>query len=384
MQIVQSDRERPSVAKAKRKTLPKDFEKLLTAGDIEALKSVFDSCDLNARGGLFKQTALAFDECPDELTRWLVGQGADLLAGDRYGETPLHARAGHWKGSVDLLIELGADVNHDADGRGTPLHRAAAVGNLGAAQALLDHGARAYATNKDGHCPLTLALQSCSNATIERMAPMAELLLTAMQTMPEEPKSFIRRVFGGGAKPVSPVTPEMQDLVQRIGANFEFHRSGYNPESVDATSDALDRLYALFNVPAVPRRAMHDGKSPIVAKAKRWEDQHQELWALLVPSSGSAATVQGEVIRISGRVQIEIEENGGVNWDGDYRKMVDAFLDHLGAGQPLPAPELDAARQIAAEVKDGHGDTAAMCRLAVDWIARNPKPIPLSPPSYRR
>lgn len=87
-------------------------------GDIEALKAVFDSCDLNARGGVFKQTALAFVDCPDDLTRWLVEQGADLSAADSYGETPLHARAGHWKGNVDLLIELGADVNDDANGRG--------------------------------------------------------------------------------------------------------------------------------------------------------------------------------------------------------------------------------------------------------------------------
>lgn len=96
------------MAKTKRKTLPKDFDQQLAAGDIKALKAVFDSCDLNARGGVFKQTALAFVDCPDELTRWLIKQGADVSAPDSYGETPLHARAGHWKGNVDLLLELGA------------------------------------------------------------------------------------------------------------------------------------------------------------------------------------------------------------------------------------------------------------------------------------
>ena len=125
---------------------------------------------------------------------------------------PLHSRAGHWKGSVELLIELGADVHHNADGRATPLHRAATTGNYRAAQALLIHGAHADATNRNGQTPLVLALQRCSNAEIERLAPIAELLLGAMQTS-EKPRSFVSRVFGGGTKRAPPVTPEMQALV---------------------------------------------------------------------------------------------------------------------------------------------------------------------------
>ena len=170
------------MAKAKRKTLPKDFEDLLAKGDIEALKAVFDNCDVDARGGTFKQTALAFNDCPDELVRWLVERGADLSAGDSYGDTPLHARAGHWKGRIELLIELGADVRHDAGGRGTPLHRAAITGNLRTAQILLGHSARADAVNRNGQTPLVAALQRCGNATIERIAPIAELLLGAWRT----------------------------------------------------------------------------------------------------------------------------------------------------------------------------------------------------------
>jgi len=372
------------MAKAKRKTLPKDFEALLATGDQEALKAVFVGCDVDARGGVFKQTALAFVDCPDALSRWLVEQGADLAAGDAYGETPLHARAGHWKGDVALLIELGADVNHDAGGRGTPLHRAAAAGKLRAARMLLDHGARVDATNNQGQTPLGLALQRCSNATIERVAPMAELLLGAMAGPVETPKSWFGRLFGGRAAPTSPVTLEMQAQVRRIGTDFEFHRPNFNPDSVDAASEALATLYRLFDVAPVPRRVVHDGTSPIRATSARWEDRHQELWRLLVPSSGAAATVQGEVIRISGRVSDEIDRNGGVNWDGDYRKMVVAFLGHVGSGRPLPGAELDAARRVVSAIKGDGGDTALMCRLAVDWVALNPEPIVLAEPGYRR
>lgn len=371
------------MAKAKRKTLPKDFEELLKTGNVEALKAVFDSCDLNARGGVFKQTALAFSDCPDDLAIWLVEQGADLSAPDNYGETPLHARAGHWKGDGALLIALGAEVNHDAEGRGTPLHRAASVGNLRAARLLIEHGARVDAVNRSGQTPLVFALQRCSNATIERMAPMAELLLTALAEVPAKPRSLLGRVLGGGTKPVSPVTPEMQDLVRRIGSDFEFHRSGFNPDSVDAASDALDRLYALFDVAPVPRRALHDGKAPIAVQADRWEDQYQALWELLVPSNGSAATVQGEVIRIAGRITDELDRNGGGNWDADYRRMADAFLVHLGSGNALPAADMDAARAVVAEAKK-RGEAREMCRLAVAWVAANPKPVALGAPDYRR
>lgn len=372
------------MAKAKRKTLPKDFEELLAKGDIEALKAVFDNCEVDARGGTFKQTALAFHDCPDELARWLVERGADLSAGDSYGDTPLHARAGHWKGRIELLIELGADVNHDAGGRGVPLHRAAITGNLRTAQILLDHGARADAVNRDGQIPLVAALQRCGNATIERIAPMAELLLGAMVEQSEKPRSLVSRLFGAAVERVSPVTPEMQALIQQIGTNFEFHRADFAPDKVDAASDALRKLYALFDVAAVARRTVHDGKSSITANGVRWEEQYQELWKLLVPSSGAAATVQGEVIRISGRISDELDRNGGANWDGDYKKMADTFLEHVGSARSLPAPELDEARDLVSAVKKQRGDHTRMCKLAVDWVVLNPEPIKLPAPAYKR
>lgn len=372
------------MAKAKRKTLPKDFETLLKDGDVEALKRVFDSCDFDARDGVFKQTALAFDDCPDELARWLIAQGADISARDAYGETALHSHAGRWNGRIELLVELGADVNDSAEGRGTPLHRAAATGNLSAARVLLDHGADANAVNHSGATPLLFALQRCSNATITQMAPMAELLLRAMAGRTEEPSTFLSRLFGGAAEETSPITPEMRAQVQRIGTDFEFHRARYNPEHVDATSEALERLYALFGVAPVPRRALHDGKSPIAAKSVRWQDRHQELWELLVPSSGASATVQGEVIRISGRIGNELDGNGGVNWDADYRKMADAFLRHIGSATPLPASTLQEAIELVSEIKARRGKPARLCELAVDWVMLNPTPIKLAAPDYRR
>jgi hypothetical protein len=371
------------MAKPKKKLLPKNFEEILKVGTIDDIKAIFGECDINARGGAFKQSALAFAECPEELTRWLVEQGADLSAPDTYGETPLHSLAGHWQGRVELLLELGADVHHDGGGRGTPLHQAAKVGNLRAAQALLAHGASVDAKNADGQTPLVAALQQCSNIMIERLAPMAELLLNAMAKPVKKPNSFFARIMGG-ATPPSTVTPEMKARVTQIGVEFEFHRTGFNPEAVDAVSHALSRLYVLFDVPPVPRRALHDGKALIVAKPGRWEEQHQQLWAWLVPSSGAAPTVQGEVIRIAGRLTDELERNGGQNWDKDFRRMADAFLRYIASGEPLPALDLEAAKRIASDVKSLRGDAWPLGKLAVDWVALNPNPIPTPSPDYRR
>src|SRR3954462_168031 len=99
------------MAKAKKKLLPKDFEQLLKNGDAGAIKAVFETCDVDARGGYSKQTALAFNALSDDLVRWLVEQGASISATDNYGETPLHSRAGDWHGRIGILLDLGANVN---------------------------------------------------------------------------------------------------------------------------------------------------------------------------------------------------------------------------------------------------------------------------------
>ncbi len=347
---------------AKNKTLPKDFENSLKEGDLSKLKAVFDKCNLDARGGFYKQTALAFDDCPDDLARWLVEQGLNISAADERGNTPLQSRAGSWQGRIGSLLTLGADVNYGDGEQGTALHWAAAAHHVANVKILLENGARVDALDKNSMTPLELALKRASNATIERMEKVAIRLLDA-----------------GASK-----RPSMLEYVTRIGTNFEFHRSNFNSETRASTSIALEHLYQLFNVPPVPRRNMHDGVSPIVAKAGRWEDQHQELWELLVPSSGAAKTIQGEVIRISGRIINELEGNGGVNWDSQFEQMLDAWLAHVQSGKQLPQPEFDEAIALVKEIKQRGGNSARLCELATAWVGLNPQPALLPQPAYDR
>ncbi len=350
------------MAKPKRKLLPKDFEEQLQRGDLEQLKAIFDTCDLHARGSYSKQTALAFDECPDQLTRWLVAQGADIDAPDQRGDTPLHARAGSWHGPIGILIELGAGVHRtNAAGR-TPLHAAAARHHADNARLLIEQGARVDAKDNSGLTALELALRTCANSQLEYAAPLVEVLLAA------------------GAKK-SALTGE---LVATLGKNFEFHRIRFNPDSVDTADAALKKLYALFDVAPVPRRQLHDNAKPIVVKAKTWAARHAELWQMLIPSAGAAATVQGEVIRITGRLWRELEGNGGANWHEDFKLMADAFLEHVHGGTPLPTADLAQATRLVAAVKRKSDDSAGLARLAVKWVLLNPQPVLLAPPAYQR
>ncbi len=350
------------MAKAKKKLLPKDFVELLEKGDLDELKAVFDTCDLHARGGYSKKTALAFDECPDALARWLVAQGADLAAADTRGDTPLQSRAGWWNGSIKVLLELGADVNFKNAYGQTPLHAAALRRNVPNARLLIEHGAQVDARDNEGRTPLELALQMCSNIDLDTIVPLAEYLLSA------------------GAKK----TRAMLDFVETIGQRFEFHRNGFNPDSVEEFSAALDQLYALFDAKPVPRRQLHDSSKPIVVKATTWQKQHEELWKLLVPSQGHAATVQGELVRIAGRISNELEGNGGVNWDRDFKLMADAFLEHVQNGTPLTASELTEAGELVAAIKSRSGDTNRMAELAVKWVLLNRQPVLMTPPAYKR
>jgi ankyrin repeat protein len=201
----------------KKQQLPRDFQELLADGDLAILRAVFDACDVNARGGCGKQTALAFDVCSDELARWLVAKGAGLSAVDTWGNTPLHSRAGSRRGAIDVLLELGADVHAAGASIGTPLHAAADRKNVQNAAALLAHGADVNAKNKEGLTSLELALRGCSNADLVQMELLARTLLKA------------------GAKR----TTRMAGFVTEIGKRFEFHRAAFAKDLLQAASAAV-------------------------------------------------------------------------------------------------------------------------------------------------
>jgi hypothetical protein len=370
----------------KRKTLPKDFEETLAQAPLEVIKKTFDTCELNARGGEFKCTALGFDSCSDDLARWLVAQGLDVDTADALGRTPLYQRASAGK-DLTLLLELGADVNgsrrspvmaainhpealrvllqHGADidahtGDGTPLHRAA-LRSAESTRILLDHGANPAVLDRAGRTPVAAALRACRNIEIVHVAGSVRILLDAG----------------------CPIPDDAADMVTRIGEQFEFHRTGFNPRYLSETDAALSVLYILFGVPPVGHRTVHDGSSTISVDATEPTAQFDELWNLLVPSSGRAATVQGEVIRLAGRIARELLDNGGINWDRSFRRMKDALINHLGSATPVatPAERTELSKNITRDKYDEH-TIQRVTDLAVAWVLANPSPTPLESVKY--
>ncbi|MDE7309520.1 MAG: ankyrin repeat domain-containing protein [Lachnospiraceae bacterium] len=350
-----------------RKTLPKNFEELLNQGDIDELKAVLEKCELYAYSGYSKKTALFFPNIPDELVRYLVQEkGMKINHPDIYGTTPLHKQAEYGSKNLELFIELGANMDAvTKTDKETPLHVASYRHHVDAVKTLIAHGAKINAKNWQRNNPLEAMLRSCPNMDIEKVADIAEIFLNQ------------------GMK----INNKMKEQVQRIGKNFEFYKADFNPDYLEVTEQGLNKLYQLFSVPPVPPLKRHNGISKITVINGTWPKQHNALWELLVPGRGQANTVQGEVIRISGRVAREVMDNGGMNWDNEYRKMLKYLLDCFAEGNPLTEKELKEAQYIGKLIShsgEADDEPERLMELAVKWVAQNTEPIQLGEVEYKR
>jgi len=258
----------------------------------------------------------------------LLERGADIEAQDRYKKTPLLFTEYHAE-VAELLIEKGANINVKDD---------------------------------KGHNVIERTLISARGGYLPKALKAIKIYLNA------------------GLKP----TKFAKEQITRIGEDFEFHRNNFNPEYLEETDAGLQQLYKLFGVPPVPRRIQHDGKSPIVLTGNTWEARYEQAWTLLVPSSGSATTVQGEVVRIAGRVNDELLRNAMGNWDKEYRKMLTAISGYLQQGNSLSESELAEVADIQKHILEDDGTgTQRLCELATAWDVQNPQPIALGKVNYK-
>jgi hypothetical protein len=119
---------------------------------------------------------------------------------------------------------------------------------------------------------------------------------------------------------------------------------------------------------------------PMKLKEKIWEKEFHELWESLVPDRGVAETIQGEVIRIVGKVGHEILDNGGQNWNIEFSKMLQALLKYFSKGIPLSKEDIIIALDAKKQLKNGTCNEEAIERLAemaVKWVLTNSIPIKL-------
>ena len=95
-----------------------------------------------------------------------------------------------------------------------------------------------------------------------------------------------------------------------------------------------------------------------------------QAWDSLVPSNGSAATVQGEVVRIAGRINLELLRN--------------AISGYLQQGNSLSENELSEVADIQKHILEDDGTgTKRLCELATAWVVQNPQPIALGKVNYK-
>lgn len=350
---------------AKRKTLIKDFEVLVKNGNNDAIKEVFDKCDINAYGGYEKGNALFFLLSYD-MMKWLIGRGADIEYVNRFHYTPLFHHACHRFAQEQAinLIKLGADVNYiHPTYKTTLLHAAVSSKSLELIKVLMAKEPDVNALDYCKNTPLESAFYGARTADIIDLEPIAEYLLSNGVNVTEKLKTYMREA----------------------AEDIEFRRESINPDYIGQVDRALAHLYKLIGIEPVPRHESFDGKSKIIVKENTWQKQHSELWKLLVPGSGHANTVQGEVIRISGRIGYEILDNGGINWDREYRKMANCFLDYISLGHQLDPEKYRELRKIVSALPDAWDEYInRMTELSVEWVTLNLEPIPLQEVKYSR
>jgi hypothetical protein len=347
-----------------KKKLPKDFYRLVNdpSTGLGALQAVFDEHDVNARGGYGDQTALMMCHKNAGLVRWLIARGADVNAVDEFGYTALHEAVREGSPAVMLaLLEHGASVTKRTLDGDTPLHCAAEGRNLDGVKVLLDRRAAPNAKNGEELTPLELALENCSNDELIGALAVAEALLEA------------------GARK----SQTAREFTAELAHAFELERADVDPERAARTAGAMKKLCQLFGVALHPIREMHDGQSKIVVRSRKWQKQHAELRALLVPGFGPAPTIQGEVVRITSQIADEIQRNGGINWNRGYIAMGKALVAYLESYEALDRATLADFRKILAQ-PPGDTETDRLSKAAVAWVLANPIPIALRKVTHGR
>lgn len=136
---------------------------------------------------------------------------------------------------------------------------------------------------------------------------------------------------------------------------------------------------------------VHNGVSPIIVTETEETAQFNQLWSYLVPPSGRASTAQGEIIRIAGRVQHEFLDNGGMNWDDDFRKMLRTFPKYLRLGNAFSDDDIKSAELLTNLLitagDEGRIDDflcSALCACAVTWVQQNSAVIAPLEADYNR
>ncbi|WP_279119522.1 ankyrin repeat domain-containing protein [Fusobacterium varium] len=316
----------------------------LEEGDIKKAEELFNSgVDIfrvtESKWNWLHQVLMGIpSETPAKTIKYLIDKGVSPIAKDYYEMTPLHyAMRGKNIEAAKILLEAGADPNaRDIEGGLIPFKMACCIYpfNKELVELFLQHGANIYITdNTTGETWMDII-----NATnIEEWRDMKVFM-----------NEYEAKLKAEGKLPPKPKKKEK-----------------------------------------LANKSLHDGKSEIIVKiSDNWLDQYKELWKLLVPKQGKALTVQGEVIRICGKLEHEILDNGRINWDNDFELMCKELRKYLLTyGNLLSEEENQKIKNIILKIKKDtvkEKDFDKLTELCTKWILLNRTPIELREVPYNR
>ena len=123
-------------------------------------------------------------------------------------------------------------------------------------------------------------------------------------------------------------------------------------------------------------------------KPYSWKQEHNKLWDKYVPASGAADTLQGELVRIVGKLVDQAYRNGNCNWDNDHEVMWRFVAEKLTEDSTFSDEHKKGIRSDVEEIirdescPDVSGDGSVYYRVnekVVDWCLTHEDPIPFQP-----
>ena len=360
-----------------RKILPADIEQIIASGDVEAVVRAVARCEIGAylRGSAYEPRLMHFP-ASEEITDFLLARGEDINSRDRYQRTPIHARVqSRCLDQIPLLIARGGDINARDTSDQTALFDVVERFPVADVSRMIAWGAD----------PLVVA-----DSRVYGKATLVENVV-AWHNFLDTPRALavIRLLLSVGA-PVGERVPTALRSMDRMRCTFIMHGlpDHLSQSRIDEASAALSELCALFGVEQrEAQRAPVVGERLVFEAGVTPKQVFSRLWDLLVPDSGQCRTLQGEVIRIAGRVGHEVYDNGGINWDRSFGKLLDQYLRVVSSGVSLPPDSLSRAEAAVASLKARSmdtGDVDEITKLAVAWVRLNPVLVEMDLPNVGR